>query len=141
MLDTPYRFCTVSRSFMPRVLRLLSLLLVALWFSGTQHCELVGAGVLPTGEFEPATASCSAGGCEQLENVASRSSERAAKIAAPTLRAIDPLLLARLAQLASATETSPVRLESFARPLHWVAAWHFVRRMAPPSRAPDYVFA
>ena len=119
----------------------LACLALALWLWGTQHCTLEAAGVLDgTGLAAPcesdATGHCANDGCDTVENGAYRAAEASVHIAAP--EAVCPDCLRCLALLAppAAAPVCFATAEPVASDLSWVPAWHFERRLAPPSRAP-----
>ncbi|PTY04213.1 hypothetical protein DB347_20160 [Opitutaceae bacterium EW11] len=140
-LDTVLRLRTVSRSLMPRLLRLFSLLLLVLWISGTQHCDLVGAGILPSCDTGLPERPCGIGTCAEEQHGAYRPSERADAIGAPAVRTLDPFLLSFITLVHVERDDEHLRRAPLARPLDWVSTWHFVRRTAPPSRAPTVLLS
>lgn len=123
-----------------------ALVLLALWLPTTQHCRLEAAGVIePEASHDTASACCeNAGnacahdGCKVVEGSLVKSTHGATKAPAPTLLACASFLC--LQSVTPDTSVKPVLAVTAAdRPREWVPAWHFVRRTAPPSRAPSLV--
>ena len=127
---------------MRRLVPYLSMLLLALWLPATQHCAMEAIGLITrTCADDCATANkTDIDGCGLLESGAYKPSVNVAKLVAPLLLVCLCFEYAPLLRVApTADEISPS--EAFERPRDWVSAWNFVRRAAPPSRAPTPVFA
>ncbi len=92
-------------------------------------------------ECEHAAAdSCAKDGCNTLESGSYKLGVVKTKAPAPTLHA--PLFLVLMpTTLTVAVAEFGFTPEEFARPLDWVPSWQFVRRAAPPSRAPAITLA
>lgn len=124
----------------------LACLALALWLWGTQHCTLEAAGLLDFGASaaaceSDATGHCVADNCDSLENGAFRTADSSIELAPPAATCADCLLC--LALLAPPTEAPPffATTEPADCDLNWVPVWQFVRRAAPPARAPDATLA
>ena len=127
---------------MLRTSRWFALLLLTVWFSATQHCELASLGwPIDCAESRASGEPCTKDGCDQIENGSYQAQAQLVKALPPALVAIDPFRTAiALASLTMLTppEPSPATAEC---PRNWVTTWHFVRRAAPPSRAPALLHA
>ncbi len=125
---------------MLRASQLIPLLLLALWFSATQHCDLAGSGLIAPCHERATAGECQDDGCDQVERGTYRWSVEISRAPAPVLLVADPFLGPTF--LLSAPEPAvAVVTPSFTRPLNWVTTWHFVQRAAPPSRAPTLFLA
>lgn len=118
--------------------RLTALLLLAFWLPATEHCALEAAGVIATlchDDGGAAAQSCADDGCATLESAHYRVTLHLVQAAPPVLQDHVAALALALASptLALALEAAP---PTPGRPVDWVPVWHFVRRTAPPSRAP-----
>ena len=125
-----------------RLSRLLALLLLALWLPATLHCDLEAASLWDGHEDHPAAACCSAGqgcahdGCDTLEGGAFRASDGTVRAPLPDLFCCFCLICTGTPALLEPVATTPVpTIAVTAR--DWIPTWHFVRRTAPPSRAPS----
>lgn len=79
---------------------------------------------------------CPKDGCDSVENGSYKAAAEVLKAPAPHTVPID-LLPFLAATLASQGEEPVVDVSVLVeRPLNWVPMWNFVRRAAPPSRAP-----
>jgi hypothetical protein len=129
---------TYFDSFMRRFSRLLSLVLLAVWLPATQHCALEAAGVLPRFSCDDDCipgVPCTTDDCASLESALFKTSNTLLTAPAPHVRDFTSFLCAVLVPPLLDEETAS---PSFVHegPPDWVADWHFVRRDAPPSRAP-----
>jgi hypothetical protein len=124
---------------MRRVLRILSLLVLAIWLPATEHCALEAAGVLPNSCSDGCASSQLGGddGCAAVENAAYKPSSDALKVPTPDLFACECFFCLQSISADVAHEIAPTSGASFERPQDWVSTWHFVRRAAPAPRAPS----
>ena len=125
---------------MRRLYRLFSLLLLAVWLPATLHCNLEAAGLVNRQCTDgcPAEAGQARDGCGVVETGLYKADSDFVKAPAPDLRANDLSLCAQLIQsLAFPEPTIRPAGPAFVRPPGWVTMWNFVRRAAPPSRAPS----
>ncbi len=128
---------------MPRLLRLLSLVLLTIWFPVTQHCNLEAVGLLPL----QCSNDCAPGqlgsndGCDVVETGLAKVGTDVVKVPAPELLACACLIFLHVTQSLADTGSTDLLTGTFERPLNWVTTWHFVRRAAPPSRAPTLTYA
>lgn len=103
----------------------------------TQHCLLEGTegSQLLQCEHSP-DGSCAHDGCRLIEGGSYKTDSGAVKLTPPSL-----LAFAYLHWIATAPEFAfsdvAIADEELSRPLNWVPAWQFVRRAAPPARAPS----
>lgn len=125
-----------------RAPRFLVLLVLAVWFSATQHCELAGFGLAsPCAVSGESGLPCTKDGCDQVEHASYQAQTHAVKAPAPAVILIDPFaseIVLAFVPVQRSVDVSPAVVE---RPRNWVATWHFVRRAAPPSRAPALLCA
>lgn len=123
--------------------RIVSVLLLALWLPAGEHCALEAAGFIAktcADDGGPADDSCASDGCASLESAPFRSSQHVVQVAPPA--ADDCLCLISLSLAAPEWEPEPGPSTAVLdRPQDWVPIWHFVRRAAPPSRAPTALLA
>lgn len=127
---------------MRRFLPLLSLLLLATWLPATEHCALEAAGFFA--ETCPDGCASTPGekdGCDTVENGAYKLSGDTLKVPAPDLFVCVCQLCLHQIQLDATRELVPPSGALFERPHDWVSSWQFVRRAAPPSRAPTLLCA
>lgn len=127
---------------MRRFLPLLSLLLLATWLPATEHCALEAAGFFA--ETCPDGCAGTPGekdGCDTVENGAYKLSGDTLKVPAPDLFVCVCQLCLHQIQLDATRELVPSSAALYARPRDWVPSWQFVRRAAPPSRAPTLLCA
>lgn len=122
---------------MSRAFKSFCLLLAILWVPITQHCLLEAAHGSELLQCEHSTnGSCTHDGCRIIEEGSYKTDSSSVKLTPPSI-----LTLACLYWIVSAPELEfrDVRIadEELARPLNWVPAWQFVRRAAPPARAPS----
>lgn len=126
---------------MGRLPQLLCFLLALAWVPLTQHCGLEALGVLATHCSDAASTDshgCAGDGCKQVENGGYKPSSGSIKVPAPQLLVCACALCLNLGPLnfpVLETAAAP----SGGRPFDWVPSWLFVRRAAPPSRAPSLV--
>lgn len=127
---------------MRRLLPLLSLLLLATWLPATEHCALEAAGLLA--ETCPDGCAATPGGkdgCDTVENGGYKLSGDTLKVPAPDLFICACNFCWIQIQLDATRELVPPSGALYERPHDWVASWQFVRRAAPPSRAPTLLCA
>ena len=127
---------------MRRLLPLLSLLLLATWLPATEHCALEAAGFLA--ETCPDGCAATPGekdSCDTVENGAYKLSGDTLKVPAPDLFTCACNFCWIQIQLDAKRELVPPSGALFERPHDWVSSWQFVRRAAPPSRAPTLLCA
>ena len=121
-----------------------SLLLLTVWLPVTQHCNLEAIGVITHQCPDGCTSGPGQSGdnCGDLETGFYKVAADLLKAPAPDLLACDFFLCVRLVN--EVAHPAPVLrpMESaYERPLDWVTTWNFVRRAAPPSRAPSLLGA
>jgi hypothetical protein len=116
---------------------LFSLLLIAVWLPATLHCNLEAADVVPRTCADACYSGdkVSSDSCGVLEGGIAKAQSDAAKVSAPILLAGGPFIDLQIYVLLPPLDSAKA-VPAFARPLDWVTTWHFVRRAAPPSRAP-----
>lgn len=128
---------------MRRLRPFFSLLLVAFWLPATQHCAMEATGLFA----QTCSDNCATGasgardGCGTVESGAYKPSVDTLKVPTPALLACASYLHSFLVSLAAAPTPVILPAESFDRPRDWVSTWQFVRRAAPPSRAPTFLCA
>jgi len=131
---------------MRRFFPLLALLLLGLWFTASQHCALEAVGLLPDSchdETQSAAGqTCADDSCAALESARYHAAVAQIAVPAPTVHEGLGLIGAALAWRCAADERAPAPATTeTAHPRDWVPIWHFVRRAAPPSRAPTWLVA
>ena len=128
---------------MRRLSRILSLLILTVWFPVTQHCNLEAAGLIA----QQCSDDCATGqatsddGCGVVEAGLYKAGTDLAKVPAPELLACDCFFRLQFSSLVEFAELSLVPVESVEHPLDWVTTWQFVRRAAPSPRAPSVSLA
>ncbi len=128
---------------MRRLFQMVCLLLIAVWLPATHHCALEAVGLFS----QTCADNCANGengptdGCGTVEDGAYKPSIDLVKVPAPALLATVGHLCAFLAHVEPPCVTIISPGESFDRPRDWVSTWQFVRRAAPPSRAPTLSLA
>ena len=140
-LDAPSKTASLH-SPMRRFLPLLSLLLLATWLPATEHCALEAAGFFA--ETCPDGCAGTPGekdGCDTVENGAYKLSGDTLKVPAPDLFVCVCHLCLHQIQSDATFELVPAFGALHERPRDWVPSWQFVRRAAPPSRAPTLLCA
>jgi hypothetical protein len=123
---------------MRRVSQIISLVLLALWFPATQCCALEAAGVgLNFCCDEGCTGDdvCAKDACATLGTVPYKSGGATVKVPAPALRDVATFVAVALPPPMIEAMVSP-STPVVERPADWVVVWQFVRRAAPPARAP-----
>ncbi|MBC7368385.1 MAG: hypothetical protein H7343_16510 [Undibacterium sp.] len=121
---------------------IVAFLLAMLWLPATLHCQLEAAGFIA----ETCPDGCAAtpdakDGCDTVENGTYKLSGDAVKVPAPSLF-VCPFHFCLVQIQSDATcERVPPSGALFDRPLDWLSSWRFVRRAAPPSRAPTLLCA
>jgi hypothetical protein len=132
------RAAMVADPFMQRLWRILSLTLLVLWLPATEHCALEAAGVITPEchvDGKASGQSCRTDTCGVLESAHYRGSLNHAQVVPPVVQDSLPLICLAIATAAkSAAQMSETPAPD--KPRDWVPVWHFVRRAAPPSRAP-----
>ncbi len=131
---------------MHRCVKLVSLLLLALWLPVTLHCHLEAAELWPEhGNHADTTCcapkeDCTKDACSVLEGDALRNADTFTRAPLPVpyicleqicFRPIEPML----------HDDAKPEPESLRHTLNWVPTWHFARRAAPWSGAPSLTFA
>lgn len=127
---------------MRRVRQFIALLLLAVWLPVTQHCGLEAAGLVSTCCDDDGCSSgqsCSKDDCVALESGLIRSTNGSVQVPAPVECACRDCLAFAAVALAPAREVLPP--DRVYQPDDWVPIWSFVRRTAPPSRAPALLLA
>lgn len=107
----------------------------------TQHCRLEALGFAVQQCDHAASGSCATDDCSALEGGSYKLG--AAKIAITAPKFIDSFFVLPLTSVLQREDPLFVdvcRNEEI-RPLDWVPSWQFVRRAAPPSRAPSLLSA
>lgn len=126
--------------------RIIAIVLLALWLPTTQHCgleaaELIAAEIPHGAEAkccEMGDSPCTHDGCNVVESSLIKSSSDPLKVPTPSLAACACLLCLQLVPPVVAAE--PIfAVTASESPEHWVPVWQFVRRAAPPVRAPSLV--
>jgi len=132
-------------SFVKRFFKILCVILAIGWLPVTQHCRLEAMGVAlmqceHAGSANADSDSCARDGCSALEGGSYKLTTAKLSVPAPTL--LEPIFII-LVPTALKVEVAKVEFapEERARPLNWVPSWQFVRRAAPPSRAPSVSLA
>ena len=119
-----------------RTFKSFCLLFAILWVPITQHCLLEAADGSVMQCDHAANASCGHDGCEIVEGGGYKTNSGTVKLPPPSLLAfawLDWIANAQEIELRGAT----IADEELSRPLNWVPSWQFVRRAAPPARAPS----
>ena len=119
------------------------LILLAVWLPATLHCDLevVGAMLSPGTDCCATAKSCSNDGCDVLERGLYRSVNDLVKVPAPGWSVCRGPFCSYVPPVADSHQKIVPPPESLERPCDWVPSWQFVRRAAPPSRAPDCALA
>lgn len=123
--------------------RLSAVLLLALWLPATLHCSLEHVGLLSQTCAEDCASdqSHAPDGCGTVEDGSYRPTGSALQVATPALYAcIDELCLPSW-QNAPVCPDEVARFGAFGESRDWISSWQFVRRLAPPSRAPSLAVA
>lgn len=128
---------------MRRFSSFIALLLLALWLPTTQHCMLEAAEFVQKSCHEQGAASdqkCAADECATLESAQYRLASTFIQVVAPEWHDCLCLLCLKAPEFQSdASIRSALTASEY--PRDWVPTWHFVRRAAPPSRAPTSLCA
>jgi hypothetical protein len=128
---------------MRRVSQFLPLVLLVLWFPATQCCALEAAGLVPRFCCDDGCARgepCAKDACASLGSVPDGTGAVVQTVSAPELR--DATSYLGIVLVPSFFEPAMIMpAATIDPPGEWVAAWHFLRRAAPPSRAPAFRFA
>lgn len=121
------------------VSRILCLAFALCWVPITQHCRFEAAG-LSVVECEHApSVVCSADCCGVVESGSYKNRAGKLKVSAPAILTSTWQIVVLAAEIAL-PEPSP-RWPELIRPPEWIPSWQFVRRAAPPSRAPNVSIA
>lgn len=132
--------CALSR--MRRLTSLLCFLLLAVWLPATEHCALEAAGVLAQTCPEGCAANSDAKiGCDTVEEGQYRSVDSTLKVPAPDLFVCVCQICLWQMQADATRELAVQSVPPLERPQDWITTWSFVRRAAPPSRAPTTLVA
>ncbi len=116
--------------------------LLAAWLPATEHRVLEAAGLLT--ETCPEACSATPGimhGCDTIENGAYRSDGTTLRVPTPDLFVCMCLICLQQIQSDAQRELLPPSGAPCERPHDWTTTWIFVRRAAPPSRAPTTLFS
>jgi hypothetical protein len=124
------------------------MVLLAVWLPVTKHCMLEAAGILDLASQAASESGCCVDSepcaddnCEVVEEGLTATSGASVKVsAAQLLAAVDFLCVPPSADRVE-PGISPQFSGALERPLAWVPAWHFERRMVQPSRAPSIISA
>jgi hypothetical protein len=120
-----------------RFLPFLSLLLLATWLPASEHCALEAAGIFAETCSDGCASACAEkDGCDLVENGQYKPSGEILKVPAPDLFVCGCHSCLLRIQLNAARERVLPSGALVERPRDWVPTWQFVRRAAPPSRAP-----
>jgi hypothetical protein len=128
---------------MSRCLRILSLLLLAVWLPAAMHCQLETAGLLPEtcahaniGGAEDE--SCAGDGCNLAEGGAVKTAGGGVKMTPPASALLADTDFSRLLAgvLIAPRELTAALAVMTERARDWVPCWCFARRAAPSPRAP-----
>ncbi len=130
---------------MQRCVKLVSLLLLALWLPVTLHCQLEAADLWPEhGDHDTACCTpqqgCMKDACGVLEGDALRHADNFTRAPLPVSFVCLCQICFRPAEPVVRDDTGPERNVS-RHALNWVPTWHFARRAAPWSGAPAPIFA
>lgn len=132
---------------MQRFRAILAAFLAILWIAATQHCALEAAGILAHvcdhGEGATSAEHCKGDDCRTVEKGGYKISEGLAKVSPPQLVSCLCLLGLGVSPAPTLVDTEAANLPRpfFELPFDWVPSWQFVRRAAPPSRAPSLMMA
>ena len=121
---------------MTRFLKFACVLLAVLWLPLTQHCRMEAAGVIATACESAHSHACANCGCGAVEDGGYKLDTASVKLPPPSILACLCYLCPPLEISLDISYREPAP-ESVDRPLDWVPSWQFVRRAAPPSRAPS----
>lgn len=130
---------------MQRCVKLVSLLLLALWLPVTLHCQLEAADLWPEhGDHDTACCApqqgCTKDACSVLEGDSFRTADTFTRAPLPvpfvclcliSFRPAEPVILA----------VPGGKRDVSRQALNWVPTWHFARRTAPWSGAPSLLSA
>lgn len=118
------------------------LAVLALWLPATQHCTLEAAGLITAdaGHTDSdsccdSTERCAQDGCDLVETGLVKTASASIKVPAPALSVCLCFLCVQLA-LPASLDTPAVQVSASGHPRDWLPTWQFVRRAAPPARAP-----
>lgn len=133
---------SVKAFVMRRLRSIFYILLTLLWVPLTQHCGWEALGLVAktcTAVVCSDVRPCAGDACKEMENGSYKSSSDGIKASAPQLLAVAGACL----NLASVNPivAQPPPPSAVERPFDWVPSWQFVRRAAPPARAPALIAA
>lgn len=129
-----------------RCVKLVSLLLLALWLPVTLHCQLEAADLWPEHDDHAATPCCTpqqgcmTDACGVLEGDALRTADNFTRAPLPVPFVCLCLICFRPAEPVILAAPGPEQVVSL-QALAWVPTWHFARRAAPWSGAPSLTVA
>jgi hypothetical protein len=128
---------------MRRMLPLLSLFMLAVWLTATQHCALEQVGLLKSTCLDHCASDQGShkDGCSTVEDASYKLSGNSLTVAAPTLVQCMCFLCLHHTALARPIEQSFSIRDSSREDRDWIASWHFVRRGAPLPGAPSLFLA
>lgn len=130
---------------MSRLVRLVVLLLAAIWLPVTMHCRIEAAGLLEPHDGcaqelsnQTSDTGCKDDACPTVEDALFKETAAFPALVAPVDGNSTARLLALLATFREDVEPvlSPARQ---APPAELVTSWQFHTRAAPPARAPGYL--
>jgi len=122
---------------MQRLFSILGLLLAVIWLPTTAHCAWEAAGLLA----DTCPSSCSNNqvsedACDTVENGGYKLSGLMSQARAPDLFVCLSHFCDQDSQSIAARENALPDRAVFDQPHDWIVTWSFVRRTAPPARAP-----
>ena len=125
------------------MLPLLSLFMLAVWLTATQHCALEQAGLLKNACSDHCVADQEShkDGCSTVEDASYKLSGNSLTVSAPNLVQCMCFLCLHRAALARPVEQPFSIGDSSREDQDWIASWHFVRRGAPLPGAPSLFLA
>jgi len=121
--------------------RIAVFIVLTMWFGAAHHCDAeIAFDLCDQAMCCTSPAGCAQDGCETVESGDYRIAETNLKTPAPILVWVS-LFNAAAIETAAARPVVLASEKLTEWPLDWVPSWHFVRRAAPPSRAPSLVLA
>ena len=128
---------------MRRLPSMFYILLALLWVPLTQHCGWEALGIITktcAGVACSDVRSCEGDACKEIESGSYKSSSDGVKVPAPQLLPFAGAICLILAPV-NPIVVQPPPPSAVERPFDWVPSWQFVRRAAPPARAPSSLIA